>query len=142
MLQQLGEPGITGEEIHQVHQYLNEQIGLIGPYREFLSTHPAEMLENCQHHHELEIVIEKGKGRSRRKEKRKFPNPVRMAISVLMITLGFAMIVLPAPPYFEMYTIFYFNANDGFTLMDLISLIIVFCGIFTLIMTVQKDKRE
>ncbi len=51
-------------------------------------------------------------------------------IGIVMITLGFAMIVMPAPPYFEMFTIFYFNTDDGVTLMDLVSLLIVLCGVY------------
>ena len=43
-------------------------------------------------------------------------------IGFVMLTLGFAMIILPSPTYFEMFTIFHFTTNDGFTLMDLISL--------------------
>ncbi|RZK10372.1 MAG: hypothetical protein EOO43_20355, partial [Flavobacterium sp.] len=54
-------------------------------------------------------------------------------IGLLFVTLGFAMIIMPAPPYFEMFTIFYFNENDGVTLMDLISLIIVAVGIYIMI---------
>ncbi|GAB2698062.1 hypothetical protein GCM10027037_22830 [Mucilaginibacter koreensis] len=55
------------------------------------------------------------------------------AIGIILIALGFAMIVMPAPPYFEMFTIFYFNREDGVTLMDLISLLIVFTGIYLFI---------
>lgn len=54
-------------------------------------------------------------------------------IGFVMLTLGFAMIILPAPPYFEMFTIFHFTTNDGFTLMDLISLIIILTGVFLII---------
>ncbi len=59
-------------------------------------------------------------------------------ISLIMITLGFAMIIMPAPPYFEMFTIFYFNRDDGVTLMDLISLLIIFAGIYLFIRAVTK----
>jgi len=59
-----------------------------------------------------------------------------------MITLGFAMIILPTPASFEIYTIYYFNHNDGFTVMDLISLIIVFCGIYTLITTKKSSNKS
>lgn len=59
-------------------------------------------------------------------------------ISIILITMGFAMIVMPAPPYFEMFTIFYFNHDDGITLMDLISLLIIFSGIYLFIRTVTK----
>ena len=65
---------------------------------------------------------------------------VRIIISLIMITLGFAMIIMPAPPYFEMFTIFYFNINDGVTLMDLISLLIVFTGIYLLITSITRHS--
>ena len=58
---------------------------------------------------------------------------VKGIIGLLFVTLGFAMIIMPAPPYFEMFTIYYFNVNDGVTLMDLISLIIVAVGIYIMI---------
>lgn len=55
---------------------------------------------------------------------------IKMIIGLLFVTLGFAMIIMPAPPYFEMFTIFHFTRDDGVTLMDLISLIIVAVGIY------------
>ena len=55
-----------------------------------------------------------------------------------MITLGMGMIIMPAPPYFEMFTIFYFNPNDGVTIMDLISLLIVFTGVYLLVSSLLK----
>lgn len=63
---------------------------------------------------------------------------VPVILGFVMLTLGLAMIILPAPPYFEMFTIFYFSINDGFTLMDLISLIIVLTGVFTIIKSYFK----
>lgn len=57
---------------------------------------------------------------------------------ILLIAFGFAMIVMPAPPYFEMFTIFYFNDQDGITLMDLISLAVIFSGIFVFIRSIYK----
>ena len=63
---------------------------------------------------------------------------IPLCIGFIMVTLGLAMIILPAPPYFEMFTIFYFSADDGFTLMDLISLIIILTGVFTIIKSYFK----
>lgn len=60
---------------------------------------------------------------------------VKVIIGLLFVTLGFSMIIMPAPPYFEMFTIFYFTINDGVTLMDLISLIIVAVGIYIVLQT-------
>jgi ABC-type multidrug transport system fused ATPase/permease subunit len=65
---------------------------------------------------------------------------VRIIIGFLFVTLGFAMIIMPAPPYFEMFTIFYFNQNDGVTLMDLISLIIILTGFYIVITTFTNRK--
>lgn len=62
-------------------------------------------------------------------------------ISLLMIGLGFAMIIMPAPPYFEMFTIYYFNENDGITIMDCISLLIILAGIYLLITTFYRKQR-
>ncbi|WP_342646924.1 hypothetical protein [Mucilaginibacter sp. CSA2-8R] len=62
-------------------------------------------------------------------------------ISLVLIVLGFAMIVMPAPPYFEMFTVFYFNIQDGITLMDLISLLIILSGIYLLVRSIYKPLR-
>ncbi|RZA00770.1 MAG: hypothetical protein EOP47_12985 [Sphingobacteriaceae bacterium] len=65
-------------------------------------------------------------------------NVVLMVISIVMITLGLAMIIMPAPPSFEVFTIFYFTTNDGVTLMDLVSLLIVLSGIYLLIKSMHQ----
>lgn len=61
-------------------------------------------------------------------------------IGIIMITLGMAMIIMPAPPYFEMFTVFYFNDNDGVTIMDIISLLIVFTGVYLFLNAVLKKQ--
>lgn len=66
---------------------------------------------------------------------------VKIIIGFLFITFGFAMIIMPAPPYFEMFTIYYFNQNDGVTLMDLISLIIIAVGIYVVIRSMLNKKQ-
>jgi len=63
---------------------------------------------------------------------------ILIMVGIVMITLGFAMIIMPAPPYFEMFTIFYFNQDDGVTLMDLISLIIILTGIYILMRSIYR----
>ncbi|RCH55118.1 hypothetical protein DJ568_07970 [Mucilaginibacter hurinus] len=68
----------------------------------------------------------------------KSANIVLTVISLVMITLGFAMIIMPAPPSFEVFTVFYFTANDGVTLMDLVSLLIVLSGVYLLIKSFNK----
>lgn len=64
-----------------------------------------------------------------------------LIISLILITLGFAMIIMPAPPYFEMFTIFWFSLEDGITLMDLIALLIVFAGVYLFISSIIKRKQ-
>lgn len=67
---------------------------------------------------------------------------IQIFIGFLFVTLGFAMIILPAPPYFEMFTVFYFNENDGVTLMDLISLIIIAVGIYIIVKCMSNLKTH
>ncbi|WP_316788129.1 hypothetical protein [Pedobacter frigoris] len=67
-------------------------------------------------------------------------NMVKIIIGFMLVALGFAMIILPAPPYFEMFVIFNFNPDDGFTLMDLISLIIIAIGIYIVLSSLIRNK--
>jgi hypothetical protein len=67
---------------------------------------------------------------------------VPVCLGIVMLTLGFAMIIMPAPAYFEMFTIFHFTENDGVTLMDLISLIIVLTGVFVIIKSYFKFANQ
>jgi hypothetical protein len=69
-----------------------------------------------------------------------FLRSMKVIIGFLFVTLGFAMIIMPAPPYFEMFTIFYFNDNDGVTLMDLISLIIIAIGLYIIVKSISNFK--
>lgn len=66
---------------------------------------------------------------------------VLVVTGIVLITLGFSMIILPAPPYFEMFTIFYFNDHDGVTVMDLISLLIILVGVYLIINNISKGKH-
>lgn len=59
-------------------------------------------------------------------------------IATVLIAAGFAMIIMPAPPSFELFTIFYFNHDDGVTVMDLVSLLIVLSGVFLFVQTFNK----
>ena len=64
-----------------------------------------------------------------------------LIIGLILIALGFAMIIMPAPPYFEMFTIFWFSLEDGVTLMDLIALLIVFSGVYLFITSMIKINK-
>jgi len=76
------------------------------------------------------------------KLKKGLNNTIKAIIGFLLITMGFAMIIMPAPPYFEMFTIFYFTPDDGITLMDLISLTIIAIGIFIVLRSFLKVKKN
>jgi hypothetical protein len=58
--------------------------------------------------------------------------------AILLIITGFAMIIMPAPPSFEILTVYYFNANDGVTVMDLVSLLIIFGGVLLFVLNFNK----
>lgn len=65
---------------------------------------------------------------------------VILLIGLVVITLGFSMIIMPAPPYFEMFTVFYFNDHDGVTIMDIISLLIILTGVYLIITNTSKKS--
>lgn len=63
---------------------------------------------------------------------------VMFILAILLIVVGFAMIIMPAPPSFEIFTVFYFTANDGVTIMDLVSLLIIFGGVLLFVLNFNK----
>lgn len=63
---------------------------------------------------------------------------VMFILAILLIVVGFAMIIMPAPPSFELFTVFYFNINDGVTVMDLVSLLIIFGGVLLFVINFNK----
>lgn len=64
------------------------------------------------------------------------------SVGILFITIGFILIITPASAEFEIATIFYFNEYDGFTVMDMFALVIIFIGIFFFIRAfIEKDKQ-
>ncbi|MCF2488809.1 hypothetical protein [Dyadobacter sp. CY347] len=63
---------------------------------------------------------------------------VMFILAILLIVVGFAMIIMPAPPSFEIFTVYYFNANDGVTIMDLVSLLIIFGGVLLFVLNFNK----
>ena len=70
---------------------------------------------------------------------KRIKNLVLIAIAVVILILGLSMIIIPAPPYFEMFTIYYFTPNDGITLMDVIACIIILTGIYILVRTLYEE---
>jgi len=63
---------------------------------------------------------------------------VMFILALLLIIVGFAMIIMPAPPSFELFTVYYFNINDGVTIMDLVSLLIIFGGVLLFVLNFNK----
>lgn|GEM_PF-1097750 len=66
---------------------------------------------------------------------------VQLVAAVAMIGLGFAMISFLTAPSFKKYTIFYYTADNSLTLIDIISLLIVFAGVYLFITSVVKMNR-
>ena len=57
-------------------------------------------------------------------------------IAVLLVIIGLSMILVPSPSaVFEIATLYYFNPNDGITVMDLVSLVIILFGVYIFIHT-------
>jgi hypothetical protein len=67
---------------------------------------------------------------------------VLMLTSIVIMACGLALIVLPAPPEFEMFTIFHFTLDDGVTLMDLIALGIVLAGVYLFVRSVIRTNNN
>lgn len=72
---------------------------------------------------------------------KRISNYILAAVGIIMIIMGFGMIIIPAPPFFEMFTIYYFNRNDGITVMDLISLLIILAGVYFFIKGIYPNPN-
>ncbi|AYL95858.1 hypothetical protein [Mucilaginibacter celer] len=93
----------------------------------------------------LELLLTQHQVDSRQSKKyllhEKVKRVVLIAIAITMAVLGLAMIIMPAPPYFEMFTIFYFSKDDGITLMDVISVLILLTGVYLFLNAVLKKAN-
>lgn len=145
LLTLLAHSDIDSEKAKQVKQRLNEALptahyrGQIDAFKQ-IKVSPlddrASMLDEFSvmlASHEVDSKMAKKYLRGERIAK-----GVLSIIGLVLIMLGFAMIIMPAPPYFEMFTIFYFNPNDGVTLMDVISLLIILSGVYLLVKSIYK----
>lgn len=94
---------------------------------------------------DLELLLHEHQLDSRTSKKylyrEKLNKSLVLIIGTIMITLGMGMIIMPAPPYFEMFTIYYFNQNDGITIMDVLSLLIVFTGVYLFLSAIIKKPK-
>ena len=63
-----------------------------------------------------------------------------MLVSIIMITLGFALIIMPVSSYFERFILFNLDDNNV-SLMDVISLLVVFSGVYLFITSIMKINK-
>lgn len=146
LLALLAQSDIDSEKAKQVKQRLNDALPNAISYRNNIDAFKhitdngtddrANMLDEFSvmlASHEVDSKMAKKYLRGERIAK-----TVLAIIGLVLIMLGFAMIIMPAPPYFEMFTIFYFNPNDGVTLMDVISLLIILSGVYLLVKSIYK----
>lgn len=67
---------------------------------------------------------------------------ILVCIALLLILIGLALIFVPLPTHsFEIATLYYFNPNDGITVMDLIALLLIFCGLYIFIQVLYPEKK-
>ncbi|WP_256006454.1 hypothetical protein [Pedobacter deserti] len=149
LLALLKESEIDSENIKairgRVNQVLDDKLEAQNAIKDVKDLASSEM-DKLEQLDQLEILLNKSRFDSGQVRQPRFKilayKGIKILIGLLFVTLGFAMIIMPAPPYFEMFTIFYFNPDDGVTLMDLISLIIVATGIFIILNAVLKMKPD
>lgn len=72
----------------------------------------------------------------------KSKSTLQIIFGILLMVLGLGMIVMPAPENFEMYTLFYFTRDDGITIMDILSGLIIVAGIFLILHTVKSHAKH
>lgn len=140
---------INSENIKQIQNRFNDAIDkklseeeLIAEFKK-VDDNELSRLEKLD---KIELLLKSNYIDSKAAKSYKFRNFIEMIFPLLaglvMVTLGFAMIIMPAPPYFEMFTIFHFTWDDGVTLMDLISLTIILFGIFVIIRSYVKFSNR
>ena len=107
------------------------------------STHKNEQAETLPNDFSIMLPNNQFDGKPLKKYVRadRLSKIVLAVIGIVMITLGLAMIIMPAPHFFEMYTIFYFNRDDGITIMDVISLLVVLAGVYFFIRGLIPKQR-
>jgi hypothetical protein len=154
LIQKLGEfmnlledSTLDSDNIKQIQSTLNKALDVKindGAVIDQIKTVSLGNLDKLEQLDQLELLLTTNHLDSKQANKIVFKQvllkSIKIIIGFLFVTLGFAMIIMPAPPYFEMFTIIYFNDNDGFTLMDLISLIIIAVGIYVVVKTISNFK--
>lgn len=112
-------------EAYQVLDEEQSRLDRLDDLSMLLARHPVDSAKTKKYL--LSVKIKKG---------------LQFLISLVFITLGLGMVILPAPKEFEMFTIFHFTRDDGVTLMDLISLLIIFTGVYLLVDSLIKQRSQ
>ena len=143
----LAKSEIDSEKVKQIRLRMNDALDKAGTYRDqldaFKSINVNDTANRANMLDDFEVLLASHQVDSKMSKKylrgERISKFFLILISLVLIMLGFAMIIMPAPPYFEMFTIFYFNPQDGVTLMDVISLLIILTGIYLLVKSVYKQ---
>ena len=143
----LAKSEIDSEKVKQIRLRMNDALDKAGTYRDQLNAFKGINVNDTADRANVldDFAVLLASHQVDSKMSKKYLRGERISkfflilISLVLIMLGFAMIIMPAPPYFEMFTIFYFNPQDGVTLMDLISLLIILTGTYLLVKSVYKQ---
>ena len=143
----LAKSEIDSEKVKQIRLRMNDALDQAGTYRDQLNAFKGinvnDTADRANMLDDFEVLLASHQVDSKMSKKylrgERISKFFLILISLVLIMLGFAMIIMPAPPYFEMFTIFYFNPQDGVTLMDVISLLIILTGTYLLVKSVYKQ---
>lgn len=143
----LAQSDIDSEKVKQIRLKVNNALDIAGTYRDqinaFKQIDEQDTASRDNLLDEFSVLLASHQVDSKMSKKylqgERVKQVVLFIIGLLLIMLGFAMIIMPAPPYFEMFTIFYFNPQDGVTLMDVISLLIILSGVYLLVKAIYKQ---
>ena len=143
----LAQSEIDSEKVKQIRGKVNDALDKAGTYRNqidaFKQIDEHDTANRANLLDEFSVLLASHQVDSAMSKKylqgERVKQVVLAAIGLVLIMLGFAMIIMPAPPYFEMFTIFYFNPQDGVTLMDVISLLIILSGVYLLVKSIYKQ---
>jgi len=66
-------------------------------------------------------------------KKLKIKNLFKIFVGIILYLLGLYIILIPIPKELEIYTLFYFNPNDGITVSDVFALLLLFMATYIII---------
>ncbi|KAA0208377.1 MAG: hypothetical protein OZ913_02115 [Ignavibacteriaceae bacterium] len=73
------------------------------------------------------------------KKRNKLLSISKFLIALMVMVIGISVILLPLSDEFKVFTIYYFNPNDGITLIDVFGLVLIFGSIY-LILNSRKHE--